>query len=72
MRQCCHPPSSVCLGCTGHGQDPELVEMDRQSRMYWSKTVGSSDARSMDTGLNELHRITGEGRIIVAGMCMRL
>ncbi len=50
---------SLCLGCTGGLQDPELAEMDRKSNISWSATVGSSDSRSVDTGLNELCRITG-------------
>lgn len=37
----------------------ELVEMARQRKLSWSAAVGSIDSRSVDTGLNELHRITG-------------
>ena len=54
-------PPSICLHCTCPVHDPELVEMYRWSRMCWSKVIGSSYSRSIDTGLNELHRITGEG-----------
>lgn len=50
-------------------QDPEVMEMDRRRKISWSATVGLTDSRSVDTGLNELHRITGkagrgEGRCV--------
>lgn len=48
------------LECVGRVQDPEMAEIDRQRRISWSATVGSTDSRSVDTGLNELHRITGK------------
>lgn len=52
-----------CVSCV---QDPEIVEMDRRRKISWSATVGSRDSRSVDTGLNELHRITGkEHRVCV-------
>lgn len=50
------------LECVSRVQDPEMIEMDRRRRLSWSATVGSTDSRSIDTGLNELHRITGEWR----------
>lgn len=46
--------------CVNRVQDPEIQEMDRQRRLSWSVSVGASNSRSIDTGLNELHRITGE------------
>ena len=43
----------------GWRQDPEvLLEVDHRNNS-WSATVGTSDSRSVDTGLNELCRITG-------------
>ena len=39
--------------------DPSLADMNRKRRTSWSYIVGSSDSRSIDTGLNELDRITG-------------
>ena len=55
--------SNPCLECVGHIQDPEVAEMDRLSKTSWSRTVGSADSRSVDTGLNELHRITGKEKM---------
>lgn len=52
--------SSEHYECVNRVQDPEILEMDRQRRLSWSATVGAMDSRSIDTGLNELHRITGE------------
>ena len=52
--------SSEHYECVSRVQDPEIQEMDRQRRLSWSVTVGAVDSRSIDTGLNELHRITGE------------
>lgn len=49
------------LECVNRVQDPEIMEMDRLRRISWSATVGATDSRSIDTGLNELHRITGKG-----------
>jgi hypothetical protein len=46
--------------CVHRVQDPEIQEMDRRRRLSWSVSVGAKDSRSIDTGLNELHRITGE------------
>ena len=48
------------LECVSRMQDPEVLEIDRRRKISWSATVGSADSRSVDTGLNELHRITGE------------
>lgn len=48
------------LECVSRVQDPKVLEMDRQRKISWSATVGSSNSRSVDTGLNELHRITGK------------
>lgn len=39
--------------------DPSLAAMNRKRRTSWSYVVGSCDSRSIDTGLNELDRITG-------------
>lgn len=50
--------------CVSRVQDPEIQEMDRQRRLSWSVTVGAVDCRSIDTGLNELHRITGEKSLV--------
>ena len=47
-------------------RDPELAAMDRSRKTSWSMVVGSSDCRSMGTGLNELNRITG------TYMCVRV
>lgn len=39
--------------------DPSLAAMNRKRRTSWSFIVGNCDSRSIDTGLNELDRITG-------------
>lgn len=43
-------------------KDPELAMMERQRKQSWSIVVGDADSRSVDTGLNELDRVTGEGQ----------
>ena len=48
------------LECVNRVHDPEIQEMDRLRKISWSATVGATDSRSIDTGLNELHRITGK------------
>ena len=40
-------------------KDPLLAELDRQRKISWSVVVGNTDSRSVDTGLNELDRVTG-------------
>lgn len=46
-----------CVNCV---EDLEVLELDKQRKTSWSKMVGSTDSRSIDTGLNELYRITGK------------
>lgn len=43
-------------------KDPELAMMERQRKQSWSIVVGDADSRSVDTGLNELDRVTGGGQ----------
>ena len=45
-------------------KDPELAMMERQRKQSWSIVVGDAESRSVDTGLNELDRVTGEGQSI--------
>ena len=54
-----HFPLCSCLGCANGLKGTELLDMDRRSNLSWSMMVGLSDCRSVDTGLNELSRITG-------------
>ncbi len=55
-------PGGQQLECVSRIQDPEIVNLDRQRKNSWSATVGSGNSRSVDTGLNELHRIMGQYR----------
>ncbi len=43
-----------------NARDPRLAAMDRSRKTSWSQVVGSSECRSIDTGLNELGRISGK------------
>lgn len=45
-------------------KDPELAMIERQRKQSWSIVVGDADSRSVDTGLNELDRVTGKGKSI--------
>ena len=55
------PPAFIPLESVGFKlTDPSLADMNRKRRTSWSYIVGNSDSRSIDTGLNELDRITGK------------
>ena len=54
------PPAFIPLESVGFNvTDPSLADMNRKRRTSWSYIVGNCDSRSIDTGLNELDRITG-------------
>ena len=53
------PQGGQQLECVSHIEDPEIADLNRRRKISWSATVGSTDSRSVDTGLNELHRIMG-------------
>lgn len=53
-------PSTPIKAIQVNSRDPRLAAMDRSRKTSWSQVVGSSECRSIDTGLNELDRISGE------------
>lgn len=58
-----HVPATPIEAVQVNTRDPKLAVMERQRKTSWSKVVGSSECRSIDTGLNELDRISGERMI---------
>ena len=64
------PPAFIPLESVDFNvTDPSLADMNRKRRTSWSYIVGNCDSRSIDTGLNELDRITG---ICIELECSRL
>ena len=54
------PPAYIPLESVDFNvTDPSVADMNRKRRTSWSYIVGNCDSRSIDTGLNELDRITG-------------
>ena len=41
------------------GNTAATYSLNRARKRNWSRVVGSGNSRSVDTGLNELHRISG-------------
>ncbi|XP_064391319.1 A-kinase anchor protein 13-like isoform X4 [Halichondria panicea] len=56
-------PSTPIKAIQVNSRDPRLAAMDRSRKTSWSQVVGSSECRSIDTGLNELDRISAEEAI---------